>query len=375
MISVFADQYLYQIAHFLPDQVELHLFDPANGLPDGLAEAHALLIRTVNPINEKSLPNIPDKLSFIGTGSSGTDHVDQDYLRKNNIVFADAAGCNARSVAEYIATSLLIWSDNTGHTLHEFSAGIIGMGHVGRQVNNLLQKMGITTFGYDPPRAEREAEFNSVELETALKADIISFHTPLNHGGNYPTFHWLNSEKLKGRAFDLIINTARGGVVDEKALIEVHKKGTVRHFILDVWENEPQLKLKIARQSYIKTPHIAGYSVQAKRNASKFIADELIRHFDLAPAKNVGAPSPRIITDTIESFSGIEELITHLHPIRQYEEKLQRILKNNPDNRGDLFNKLRAEFPLRQEFNNIRLPEAYFNRYPLLKKLGFQSLG
>ncbi len=375
MISVFADQYLYQIDHFLPDQVELHLFDPANGLPDGLAEAHALLIRTVNPINEKSLPSIPDKLSFIGTGSSGTDHVDQDYLRENNIVFADAAGCNARSVAEYIATSLLIWSDNTGHSYHEFSVGIIGMGHVGRQVNKLLQKLGITTFGYDPPRAEREAEFSSVELETVLKADILSFHTPLNNNsGNHPTYHWLNGKKLKGRAFDLIINTARGGVVDEEALIEAHKKGTVRNFILDVWENEPQLKLKTARQSYIKTPHIAGYSVQAKRNASRFIADALIRHFDLTPVKNVDVPSPRTITDTIESFSGIEELITQLHPIRQYEEKLHRIIQENPDNRRYLFNKLRAEFPLRQEFNNIRLPEAYFNRYPVLQKLGFQSL-
>jgi erythronate-4-phosphate dehydrogenase len=248
------------------------------------------------------------------------------------------------------------------------------MGHVGRQVNNLLQKLGITTFGYDPPRAEREADFNSVELDMILKADILSFHTPLNHGGTYPTFHWLNSEKLKGRAFDLIINTARGGVVDEEALIEAHKKGAVRHFILDVWENEPQLKLKSARQSYIKTPHIEGYSVQAKRNASRFIAGALIRHFDLAPAKNMDVPSPRTITDTIESFSGIEELITKLHPIRKYEEKLHRILQNNLDNRGDLFNKLRAEFPLRQEFNNIRLPKAYFNRYPVLQKLGFQSL-
>lgn len=375
MISVFADQYLYQIDHFLPDQVELHLYDPANGLPDGLPEAHALLIRTVNPINEKSLPNIPDKLSFIGTGSSGTNHVDQDYLHDNNIVFADAAGCNARSVAEYVATSLLIWSDNTGDPYHEFSVGIIGMGNVGQQVNNLLQNLGITTFGYDPPRAEREAEFRSVELETVLGADILSFHTPLNHSGNHPTYHWLNSKKLKGQAFDLIINTARGGVVDEGALIEAHKKGTVRHFILDVWENEPQLKLNTARQSYIKTPHIAGYSVQAKRNASRFIADALIRHFDLPSAKNVETPSSQTITDTVESFSDIGELITQLHPIRRYEEKLHRILQNNLDSRGELFNKLRAEFPLRQEFNNIRLPEAYFNRYPVLQKLGFQSLG
>jgi erythronate-4-phosphate dehydrogenase len=374
MISVFADQYLYQIDDFLPDQIELQLYDPADGLPEGLSEAHALLIRTVNPINKKSLPSIPDKLSFIGTGSSGTDHVDQDYLQENNISFADAAGCNARSVAEYIATCLLIWSNNTGHPLHEFSVGIIGMGHVGRQVKDILHKLEITTVEYDPPRAEREAEFSSVELNTVLEADILSFHTPLNHTGNYPTFHWLDSEKLKGRTFDLIINTARGGVVDEEALIEAHKKGAVRHFILDVWENEPQLKLESARQSYIKTPHIAGYSVQAKRNASRFIADELIRHFDLAPAKNVDAPSPRTITEPVNSYSNIGELITQAHPIRQYEEKLHHILQRNPDKRGKLFNKLRAEFPLRQEFNNIKLPKAYFNRYPVLQKLDFRSL-
>jgi len=80
MINVLADQYLYNIQSYLPESINLQLFDPARGLPSDLEKAHAMLIRTVIPINKQTLPNIPKNLTFIGTGSSGTDHVDLKYL-------------------------------------------------------------------------------------------------------------------------------------------------------------------------------------------------------------------------------------------------------------------------------------------------------
>ncbi|MCW9707746.1 4-phosphoerythronate dehydrogenase [Fodinibius salsisoli] len=375
MITVFADQYLYEIDSFLPESVDLRLYDPAQGLPKNLHKAHALLIRTVNAITPQTLPEIPEKLTFIGTGSAGTDHVDQSYLKEQGITFANAAGCNARSVAEYVITSLLLWAEKETESLQDLSVGIIGVGEVGTQVEQQLEKLQMSTICYDPPREERESPFRSSSLEEVLSADILTFHTPLVSDGNWPTYHWLNEKKLSSRQFRLIINTARGGVIDEQSLLQSHQNKNVSNFILDVWEDEPDLRPSTAEEAFFKTPHIAGYSIQAKQNASKFIADPLIEHFDLSTAPSKGQTEGQTIEGTVDNFGSLGELLHQLHPLKKYEARLQHILNNHRDQRGELFNKLRAEFPLRNEFSHIQLPASYFDRFPVLTDLGFGLIG
>lgn len=374
MITVFADQHLYKIASFLPDSIDLILFDPAEGLPDDLHRAQGLLIRTVTPVNARTLPELPASLSFVGTGSSGTDHVDRDYLEKNGIAFVDAAGCNARSVAEYIATSLLIWSEQEQKPLENCSVGIAGVGHVGFQVQKILDEldMNIQTVGYDPPRERREASFTSATLDQLLHTDILTFHTPLTTTGEHPTFHWLDERKLSNQSFELVINTARGGIIDEQALLEAQQYGSAPYYILDVWEHEPEINPRSAEKAYLKTPHIAGYSIQAKLSASRFVADALLAHFDLDQKKQRPEYSLQQVDKPVDHFNNLAELMKQLHPIGTYEAELRRILRNSPHIRGKLFNKLRAEFPLRHEFNHIRLPDSYFERFPVLKNLGFR---
>ncbi|MEL7832470.1 4-phosphoerythronate dehydrogenase [Fodinibius sp. Rm-B-1B1-1] len=374
MINVLADKYLYNIQAYLPESVNLQLFDPAQGLPTEVEQAHAMLIRTVIPINKQTLPNIPDQLQFIGTGSSGTDHVDQSYLKTHNIHFADAAGCNARSVAEYVATALLIWSEKRNTPLHELSIGIVGAGNAGTQVSRILEELGLQIVSYDPPRAQREKHFNSASRDEVLACDILSFHTPLDKTGKYATYHWLDEEKLSNNAFHLIINAARGGVVDERALLTAMKQGKVRDIIIDTWENEPDIHLDTAGTSFLKTPHIAGYSVQAKENASKFIANDLIAHFDLERSQKLAETNPTTFDNDLSSFDSISSLLKELHPIKKYEEQLTDIIKNHPEERGKLFNKLRAEFPLRQQFTHTELPANYFEKFPLLNDLGFLKI-
>lgn len=374
MITVFADQHLYKIASFFPDSIDLILFDPAEGLPDDLHRAQGLLIRTVNAVNARTLPEIPESLSFIGTGSSGTDHVDRDYLEKNGVAFVDAAGCNARSVAEYIATSLLIWSEQEQKPLENRSVGIVGVGYVGFQVQKILDELdrNIQTVGYDPPRGQREASFTSATLDQLLHTDILTFHTPLTTAGEHPTFHWLDEEKLSNHSFELVINTARGGIIDEQALLEAQQDGSIPYYILDVWENEPEIDPRPAEKAYLKTPHIAGYSIQSKLNASQFVADALLAHFNLDQKKQRPEYSLQQVDEPVDHFKNLPELMKELHPIETYEAELSRILRNNPHIRGRLFNKLRAEFPLRHEFSHIRLPASYFERFPVLKNLGFR---
>lgn len=373
MINVLADQYLYNIRSYLPENINLILFDPANGLPSELAHADALLVRTVINIDEQTIPEIPDSLKFVGTASAGTDHVDVNYLQKNDIRFADAAGCNARSVAEYVAAALLIWSIKRKKNIQDLVMGIIGVGHVGTQVVKLMQKLGITTILYDPPRALREDGFSSASTDNLLSADILSFHTPLNHKGDYPTYHWLDEKKLSGREFELIINSSRGGVIDEVALLKSMKTGSVGDIIIDTWENEPKFSLTTAEKAFIKTPHIAGYSDQAKNNASKFVADALINYFNLPQPQNPPQSNPRILEKEISTFTSLADVLQELHPIKEYESELQKIIQFHEDERGSHFNRLRAEFPLRQEFAQTYLPASYFERFPVLKLLGFQK--
>lgn len=374
MVNVIADKHLVNIARFLPPAVNLTLYDPhafsVDNIPD---KADALLIRTVTKINPQTFPDFPDTLSFIGTGSAGTDHVDIEYLREKKISFAHAAGCNARSVAEYIAVALLIWADTKKVYIADYPVGIIGAGNTGTAVRNLLGALNIATVCYDPPRQEREPSFRSASLEEVLQCPILTFHTPLNKSGSYPTFHWLDDEKLGNRDYDLIINAARGGIVNETHLLKAYQKQTVGNFILDVWENEPLFDDAVARDAFIKTPHIAGYSIQAKNNASQLIANALCNHFSLSPPTNsVSQHSPKAIQSA--HFSSLTEALTALHPIVEYQQKLVKLIETLPDRKKIGFNKIRTHHPLRNELPFLKVSSNLKRAYPLLYLL-FKKTG
>lgn len=374
MINVLADTYLYNIEAHIPDNVNLRRYDPSAGIPGDLEHINALLVRTTNKINYKTLPNIPSSLKFVGTASAGSDHVDINYLEQQGITFTNAAGCNARSVAEYVATALLLWSEQREKDLTEYTVGIVGVGHVGTRVQQLLDKMGMTFVSYDPPREIRESTFRSASLAEVLDTDILTFHTPLNREGDCPTYHWLGHEKLSQQSFELILNTSRGGVIQEASLLKAIDEGGVGDIIIDTWEHEPQFNLATAAKAFIKTPHIAGYSKQAKDNATRMVVHAMLTHFDIPNRTNGNGQNARMVNSDISSRGSLSELLTELHPIRKYEDKLKQIIQNFADSRGKHFNKLRAEYPLRQEFAHTFLPIAYFERFPILEKLGFSKL-
>jgi erythronate-4-phosphate dehydrogenase len=315
---------------------------------------------------------LPSSLEFVGTGSSGTDHVDECYLRKNNISFADAAGCNARSVAEYVAVVLLLWAHEHKADLTNFNAGIIGAGHTGTAVQNLLRRLDMSTIVYDPPRAGREPDFQSAALQGVLECDILTFHTPLTRETNYPTFHWLDEAKLTDREFKLIINASRGGVVDEAALLKAHQTGQVENFVLDVWEKEPLFDDKTARRAYIKTPHIAGYSLQAKQRASRMLAKALTSHFKI-DSKIPELKKPSSKNQLPRKFWSLTDVLTHFHPILDYETRFRMLIGRNPDSKKDGFNTIRTSHRLRDEFNYLQVPSRFMEKFPVLQRLGFES--
>jgi erythronate-4-phosphate dehydrogenase len=372
MINVLADKNLPDIAHFLPENCDLSFYDSNKSLERIPEDTQALLIGTSTKINQHTFPVLPASLEFVGTGSSGTDHVDEQFLRENSIVFADAAGCNARSVAEYVAMALLLWGHEHKVDLSTCSVGIIGAGHTGTAVQDLLHRLGAKTITYDPPREEREPDFQSASLQDVLECDILTLHTPLTHKTEYPTFHWLNNAKLTDRNFKLIINASRGGVVDEAALLEAHQAGRIENFVLDVWENEPVFDDKTARRAYIKTPHIAGYSLQAKRRASRMLAKSLSTHFEI-PAEPPALERPSQKRQPPQKFWSLTDVLTYYHPILDYETRFRMLIGRNQEAKKDGFLTLRTNHPLRDEFNYLQPPVRLIEKFPVLTKLGLKS--
>lgn len=374
MITILADKHIFHLDKFIPEDSKLELYDPADGFPGDVSEVDALLVRTVTKINKKTLENFSDRLRFIGTASSGTDHVDIPFLQSKNIHFADAAGCNARAVAEYIATSLLLWSEKYHEDLQKLTVGIIGVGHVGNRVHELLYDLGISTVLYDPPRENRDSSFKSSSLNAVLKADILTFHVPLTFNDTYATYHWLNKQLLT-KKYKLIINASRGGVVNEEDLLEAHESSNVEEFILDVWEDEPDFHKKSVKRALIATPHIAGYSYQAKENATSMICNSLIDFFQLKEQKEDQLEDPDC---NCKNYSFAEEsadlsgVLTILHPIMEYDSSLREIIQLDEEERRKAFRKLRTDRPYRLEYANLGIPDWLCRNFAVLPKLNIR---
>ena len=376
MVTVLADRHLYKIEELVPEHVDLRLYNSEEKLPGEIAEADALLIRTVTPINSDTLRPIPDRLKFIATCSAGTDHVDVPYLDRHGIAFAYSAGCNANSVAEYVITGLLIWAEQKQVDLANECVGIIGVGHVGSSVRDKLELLGLEYVAYDPPKSERDPSFTSSALEELLDCSILTFHTPLTRGGPYPTHHWLDGDKLSNHSFKLIINTSRGAVLNESRLLEALDTEKIGDLILDVWYNEPNFTDRAAQKAFIATPHIAGYSVQSIFRATKMGVEALAERFSLdlpdRPLPNTERVSPSLSGYGADGQS-LGEILCHLHPLNEYQNGLEQLIGLERGEKSRKFNRLRISVPFRNEYPHIRIPDRLRKEYPVLNRLFYRT--
>ncbi|MFO7799722.1 4-phosphoerythronate dehydrogenase [Rhodohalobacter sp.] len=347
-LRIAADQYLQNIDEFLPGGVDLFRFDPSGGLPKNITNYDALLIRTVTPINPQTLPETGN-LKFIGTATAGTDHVDQTYLEEKGIQFSQSEGCNANAVAEYIITVLYHWAKKQNIDLKKKTVGIVGCGHTGSAVIRLLKRLDVNYIAYDPPKEIRENDFVSASESELVHADILTFHTPLSESGAYPTKH-LGGNDWLSRGFDLIVNASRGGVVDENALLKLHQKGKIGNYILDVWEGEPNFSDRVAKHAFIATPHIAGYSTEAKFKASETVVKRLLSFFSLEPK---GEPKPAPFNPNDFKFhpeTSFADLLWQNNQIHYYDSELRKLIGFPSKKKTEAFAKLRSETKLRHEF-------------------------
>lgn len=365
-MKVLANQHLYKFRELLPDEIHLELFDPAH-LPDNAPDYDALFVNTTTSINSETLPE-PGNLKFIATGSSGTDHLDLEYLASKKVRTADAAGCNAVTVAEYVITSILCFQQKAGIPLTDFTVGIVGKGHVGTEVSRMLTRFSIPHISYDPPRADHDTDFHSAHFDELKTCNILTFHTPITYGGSYPTHHLLNRSWFQGANYKLLINTSRGDVIDEKLILEELEIGRLTSAVIDVWQNEPRFDPDLASRALFATPHIAGYSVQSKIRASEMIIRQFCDYMGIDRPKPI--EQKKLFIDLEREYTSLDQILQDLHPISRYSNRLKKASDLPEDKRYAQFTALRSETPLRHEFTQLQISEHYFDRFPELTLLG-----
>lgn len=306
--------------------------------PQLIRDADALIIRTRTHCNRNLLEG--SQVRFIATATIGFDHIDTEYCKQAGIEWTNAPGCNSASVAQYIQSSLLIWQSLRSKKLNELTIGIVGVGNVGSKVAKVAQDLGMRILLNDLPREDKEGKNRFSPLEKLAKeCDIITFHVPLYKEGNYKTFHLADEEFFGSlERKPIIINTARGEIIETKALRSALEKRVISDAIIDVWENEPEIDRALLEKVIIGTPHIAGYSADGKANATCMSLDALCKYFHIKGNYEITPPAPA--SNILHAKSYEEALLQMYNPAED-----SRRLKSQPD----LFETLRGNYPLRRE--------------------------
>jgi erythronate-4-phosphate dehydrogenase len=271
-------------------------------------------------------------VQFIATATIGFDHIDTEYLRRAGIAWTNCPGCNSGSVAQYVECALLQMKQYLGLNLHELTLGIVGCGHVGTKVRTVAERLDMHVLVCDP--LLNEPSFVSLDV-IERECDVITFHVPLSREGEYATFHMADEgffHRLPRVPY--IINTSRGEVVDNMALLSALQEGRVKDAVIDVWENEPELDDALLQRVFIGTPHIAGYSADGKVNADNMVIEALCHHFHLSHPGIIVPPELPI------DFQDTGSPLDYYNPLED-----SRQLKDNPQK----FEILRNNYPLRRE--------------------------
>lgn len=343
-MKIVVDEKIPYIQPALQELADVVVIKPGSDIkPEDVRDADILVVRTRTRCDRYLLQG--SSVRLVVTATIGFDHLDIKWLEQAGIQWSNCPGCNATSVAQYVRNSLFAMQQERAFDLSRATVGIVGVGHVGLAVYQALQDAGVSRFLLNDPPREGAGEaapdglpWSAIDTLQA-EADIITFHTPLTHNGAYPTWHLANTaffENLKRQP--ILINAARGGVVDEQELVAALSHARVRDTIIDTWEHEPNLFPDLLRKAFIATPHIAGYSADGKANASRLTLERICRFmgrpmsFPVVPPRLTGnlRPTGDVVYDALALYD----------PRRD-----SQLLKASPES----FESFRNNYPVRRE--------------------------
>lgn len=318
-----------------------------------LRDADALLVRSVTRVDRELLAGTG--VRFVASATAGVDHVDVAALAELGIAFAHAPGSNADSVVDYVlAVMALAYPPPAG--LAGRRVGIIGCGQVGGRLLRRLRALDVACRVYDPLLGAA-APPESGSLREALAADIVTLHVPLTVGGAHATRHLIGASELRIlRDEALLINAARGAVVDNAALCDALLARPQLRAALDVWENEPLPNRALLARVFLGSPHVAGYAWDGKLRGARQVLEALARFaaVDVACATDLDPPPAGELP--VGQCGSWQDAVLACYDPRDDDGRLRASALNpDPDERAAGFDRLRREYPLRREFSAWRI--------------------
>jgi (S)-sulfolactate dehydrogenase len=276
------------------------LVDAPERLEAAMASALALIVRNRTQVRETLLDAAP-RLRVIGRLGVGLDNIDITACAERGVRVIPATGANADAVAEYVIAAVLIllrgaygatsritvgeWPRTalTGREAQSRLLGLVGFGDIARRIVPRAKALGMRIAAYDPLVGEHEMRRNGAEPmaldRLVAEADALSLHVPLTD----MTRKLIDARRIGTMRPDaVLINTARGGIIDENALVAALKEGRLGGAALDVFESEPpeQPERFAGVPNLLLTPHIAGVTQESNRRVSLMIADRVAAELD-----------------------------------------------------------------------------------------------
>lgn len=347
--------------------------------PEHLADASALIVRSVTKVDASLLEGSP--VRFVGTCTIGTDHLDIPWLESRGIAWCSAPGCNARSVAEYVVAAIC-WAHRRRvlDPARRPRVGVVGVGRVGRAVADLLESLGLEVLRNDPPRAEAEGGDGFVGLEELLeRCAVVCAHLPLTRSGPHPTAGLLDWNRLRllprGALF---LNAGRGPTSPTEGLRRILTERSDVSLVLDVWDPEPAVPPDLLRGIGLGTPHVAGYSFEGKVEGTRMVQERLASLWGL-PAWEIPVlePDPVDLPQAVaigtEPGDALSELVLAACGIEDDFRRMREIAMLPERERGEAFDRLRREYPVRREFRNR--PVRGWERLPPLARESAERIG
>lgn len=265
-----------------------------------LKDARAIIVRNRTQVRGPLLAAAP-KLRCVGRLGVGLDNIDQVACAERNVAVYPATGANDLSVAEWAVTTAMVllrgayhataeviagtWPRNRlmGRETHGKTLGLVGVGRIARETGRLARALGMNVIGTDPYVSPSDPIWGVIHHRTldqlVAEADVVSVHVPLTSS----TANLIDAARLSMmKPGAIVLNAARGGVVDEAAVAAALKAGTLGGAALDVFEEEPLSAGRAAVfagcPNLILTPHIAGVAVESNTRVSWVTIENVRRH-------------------------------------------------------------------------------------------------
>ncbi|BDM63879.1 erythronate-4-phosphate dehydrogenase [Shewanella sp. NFH-SH190041] len=381
MMRIIADENMPFVSQLFEPLGEVSLVDGRSLSPSHLIDADVLLVRSVTQVNAALLSQA-NRLSFIGSATIGTDHIDQQLLISRSIEFAHAPGCNATAVGEFAFMAMLELAGITREPLAGKKVGIVGAGNTGSALARCLAAYHVEYLLCDPLLAEADTHSTTstrrqyTQLDELIhECDVISLHVPLTREGPYPTWHLFDHQRLAQlRPGCWLINTSRGDVIDNPALLQLALTRPDIKLALDVWAGEPTPISALIERADIATPHIAGYSLEGRARGTLMLRQQLARLQQCEVDIELSDLLPEAIFNQLTlsaspDEAGLRQLCRLVYDLRD-DDKLFRFYAGQSGG----FDQMRRNHRHRRELSVLTLVNEGAFEVDWLTKLGFSGV-